>query len=152
MKEKPGYDIIPAGFDYSIIEHIESICKDNDIEPVVIFSIIKVESEWNPLAYSSSHDSGLMQLNTKYIPYFIKSYGDKDKKYNPKKSSFDNVEIGIKHFKTLLDMFKGDYIQAIIAYNAGATAVKSSKIPRSSVSYLKKVLTNLPESVVKNII
>lgn len=148
---KVGYNVIPKTFDPAYIKHVEDECKKNGVEPVIIFNIIKVESNWDPKAVSPGHDSGLMQLNAKYIPFFITSYGDKNKAYKPAQSPYDNVELGIRHFKALLITFQHDYIRAIVAYNAGQTAVKTNKIPQASIVYLKKVLADVPSSILQKI-
>jgi hypothetical protein len=84
------------------------------VDPNLVRSIIKVESNFNPHAVSRKGAMGLMQL----MPATARDLNVT----NP----FDveqNVEAGTKHFKGLLDNFNGDVSKSLAAYNAGAGAV-----------------------------
>ena len=134
----------PPGFDPHLLGYIDSVCAKNKIPPVVVYAIIEVESKWNTRAVGRGTDFGLMQLNVNYIPEFIDKYGNAGYKYSPKSDPYDNVVIGIRHLRRLLDLFHGDYFKAIIAYNCGYSRVIESRIPLSSIDYLEKVMMNIP--------
>lgn len=83
------------------------------IDPLLVHSVIRVESNYNPVAVSPKGAEGLMQL----IPATARRFGVSN--------SFDvheNIEAGVKYLKYLLDMFGEDRL-AIAAYNAGESAV-----------------------------
>jgi soluble lytic murein transglycosylase-like protein len=83
------------------------------IDPLLVHSVIRVESNYNPVAVSPKGAEGLMQL----IPATARRFGVSN--------SFDvheNIEAGVKYLKYLLDMF-GDERLAVAAYNAGESAV-----------------------------
>lgn len=83
------------------------------IDPLLVHSVIRVESNYNPVAVSPKGAEGLMQL----IPSTARRFGVSN--------SFDvheNIEAGVKYLKYLLDMF-GDDRLAVAAYNAGESAV-----------------------------
>jgi soluble lytic murein transglycosylase-like protein len=84
------------------------------IDPVLVHSVIRVESNYNPVAVSGKGAEGLMQL----IPSTARRFGAVN--------SFDvhdNIEAGVKYLKYLLDQF-GDDRLAVAAYNAGESAVQ----------------------------
>ncbi len=83
------------------------------IDPLLVHSVIRVESNYNPVAISPKGAEGLMQL----IPATARRFGVSN--------SFDvheNIEAGVKYLKYLLDLF-GDDRLAVAAYNAGESAV-----------------------------
>jgi soluble lytic murein transglycosylase-like protein len=83
------------------------------IDPLLVHSVIRVESNYNPVAVSPKGAEGLMQL----IPATARRFGVSN--------SFDvheNIEAGVKYLKYLLDLF-GDDKLAVAAYNAGESAV-----------------------------
>jgi soluble lytic murein transglycosylase-like protein len=99
-------------------------------------AIIKVESNFNPRALSNKGAMGLMQL----MPGTARSLNVT----NP----FDvnqNVDAGVRHFRQLLEDFKGDVKLSLAAYNAGERAVTShGGIPpyQETQNYVRQI-TNL---------
>jgi soluble lytic murein transglycosylase-like protein len=104
------------------------------IDPKLIKSIIKIESNFNPKAVSPKGAMGLMQL----IESTAKEMGVKDV-FNPK----ENIEGGIKYLKYLLEEFDQNLPLALAAYNAGPERVKRDRgIPniKETKEYVLKVL------------
>ena len=95
-------------------EAIEQIAAQVSLQPQVIHSVIKVESNYNPFAISSKGAQGLMQL----IPSTARRFGVANV-FNPA----ENIQGGSKYLKYLLDLFGGNYALALAAYNAGEAAV-----------------------------
>ena len=92
---------------------IEEAAKNLDVSPLLVDSVIQVESNYNPNAISPKGAQGLMQL----MPATARRFGVTN--------SFDakqNIEGGVKYLKFLKDTFKDDRL-AIAAYNAGEGAV-----------------------------
>jgi soluble lytic murein transglycosylase-like protein len=118
---------------------IQESAARNQVEEPLIHSVIRAESGFNPLAVSSKGAQGLMQL----IPATAKRFGVKD--------SFDskeNVEGGVKYLRYLIDLFHGDYTQAVAAYNAGEAAVtKYGGVPpfQETRNYVAAVARNLEQ-------
>jgi soluble lytic murein transglycosylase-like protein len=86
-------------------------------------------------------DLGIMQLNPRYLDYFVKRYWDKPGEfcwYKPE----HNIYVGLRHLKYLLSIPGWNTWMALIAYNAGEGAVRSGKPPHSSIDYANKVYTN----------
>ena len=102
------------------------------VDPRLVDSVIRVESNYNPLAVSPKGAEGLMQL----IPATARRFGVTN--------SFDvkeNIEAGVTYLKYLLDMF-GDDRLAVAAYNAGESAVlRYGDVPpyRETMNYVSRV-------------
>lgn len=111
---------------------VEQTAKDHDVSPLLVDSVIQVESNYNPYAVSPKGAQGLMQL----MPATARRFGVTN--------SFDaeqNIEAGVKYLKLLQDTFKDDRL-AIAAYNAGEKAVtKYGDVPpyAETQNYVVKV-------------
>jgi soluble lytic murein transglycosylase-like protein len=111
---------------------VEETAKNLDVSPLLVDSVIQVESNYNPYAISPKGAQGLMQL----MPATARRFGVKN--------SFDaqqNVEGGVRYLKFLQDTFQDDRL-AVAAYNAGEKAVtKYGNVPPypETVDYVAKV-------------
>jgi soluble lytic murein transglycosylase-like protein len=94
---------------------VDSIAWRHDVDCDLVHSMIRVESNYNPLAVSSKGALGLMQL----VPSTARRFGVSDS-FNP----VQNVEGGVRYIKYLLDHYNGDHRLALAAYNAGEGAVE----------------------------
>lgn len=102
-------------------EMINTIAEKHDVEPLLVHSVIKAESNYNPFAVSPKGAQGLMQL----IPATARRFGVANS-FNPQQ----NIEGGVKYLRFLMDLFNRDYVKVIAAYNAGEAAVtKYNGIP-----------------------
>jgi soluble lytic murein transglycosylase-like protein len=100
-----------------IAEMVNQSAKAHDVDPLLVHSIIQVESNYNPNAVSPKGAEGLMQL----MPPTARMLGVGN--------SFDpgeNIEAGVKYLKQLQDIYKDDRL-ALAAYNAGPGAVNKFK-------------------------
>lgn len=104
------------------------------VDPTLVRRMMKQESGGNRGAVSPKGASGLMQL----MPDTARSLGVKDI-FDP----YENVEAGVKYFKTQLDRFK-DPALALAAYNAGPEAVAKhgNKVPpfAETQNYVSSIL------------
>jgi len=101
----------------SITEMVEKAAHDNNVDPLLVHSIIRVESNYNPDAVSPKGAQGLMQL----MPPTARGLGVTDS-FDPRQ----NIEAGVRYLKYLQDMYKDDRL-ALAAYNAGPAAVQKYK-------------------------
>jgi len=97
---------------------VANIARRHDVEPSLVDSVIRVESNYNPNAISSKGAMGLMQL----IPGTARRFGVKDT-FHPAQ----NIEGGVKYLKYLMQLYNGDERLALAAYNAGEGAVAKYK-------------------------
>jgi len=103
------------------------------VDSALIKAIIMAESSYNPKAISKRGAKGLMQL----MPKTAKLLGVRDS-FNPEQ----NINAGVRHFKDLLNQFKGNVRLALAAYNAGSRKVRKYQgIPpfKATRYYIKKV-------------
>jgi soluble lytic murein transglycosylase-like protein len=101
----------------SITEMVEKAAHDNNVDPLLVHSIIRVESNYNPDAVSAKGAQGLMQL----MPPTARGLGVTDS-FDPRQ----NIEAGVRYLKSLQDLYKDDRL-ALAAYNAGPAAVQKYK-------------------------
>lgn len=116
-------------------------CKSHDLDPYLILAVIKVESEFSPVAVSKRGAIGLMQVMPGTGEHIAKelgiSYGGRKSLYDP----FTNVRLGISYLSSLEDRYETvEY--ALGAYNHGPTnfekRLNANDVP---MGYVKKVLS-----------
>jgi hypothetical protein len=121
-----------AGADAEVRGLVTEAAKSFDVNPLLVESVIQVESNYNPFAISPKGAQGLMQL----MPATAQRFGVTDS-FDPKQ----NIEAGVRYLKFLQDTFQDDRL-AIAAYNAGEKAVARYRdVPPypETVSYVAKV-------------
>ena len=111
--------IFPIKFKDEVIKS----CEEHNIDPYLVFSIIKAESKFDKEAVSNKGAKGLMQITPstgKWISEQMKleNYSE-DKLFEEEY----NIDMGCWYLEELLDEF-GDLDLAIISYNAGRGIVK----------------------------
>lgn len=105
-------------------EYVYKYSKEYNVDPILVFAIIKAESNFNPNVVSSSKAIGLMQLMDstaeeiarKLEINFIKG----ETLYTPEL----NIQLGTKYFSNLMKEYNNNYLLALTAYNAGIGNVK----------------------------
>jgi soluble lytic murein transglycosylase-like protein len=111
----PKIVIIPPSPDIAAI--VDDAAKRNAIDPLLVQSVIQVESNYNPYAVSTAGARGLMQL----MPGTARELGVTNT-FDPRQ----NIEAGVKYLKYLKDLYQDDKL-ALAAYNAGPGAVQKYK-------------------------
>jgi len=112
---------------------VEQTARANEVDPLLVHSLIRAESNYNPGAVSPKGAMGLMQL----MPGTARRFGAMN--------TFDvrqNIEAGVKYLRYLQGMFRGDDRLALAAYNAGEGAVlRYGDVPpyRETENYVYKV-------------
>ena len=94
-----------------------------DVEPHVAYAIARQESGFNPRAISSAKAQGLMQVMPATAKLVAKKNGipfDASRLLEP----VYNVQIGSAELGDVLDAYRGSYILAFVAYNAGRGRVR----------------------------
>lgn len=100
-------------------EYVERYAKEFNVDPLLIFSIIKAESNFKKEAISSSNAKGLMQLMDATAEEIANKIDEpiveKESLLEPEK----NIMIGTKYYSDLLKKYNGNILLALAAYNAG---------------------------------
>jgi len=97
--------------------------KISGVDPLVLHSIIRQESQFQANALSPAGAVGLMQL----MPRTAAEVARKEKKRRPTRKDLlrpdRNVAFGAAYLARLLRNYGGDFVRAVAAYNAGDPAV-----------------------------
>ncbi|MBH0177452.1 MAG: lytic transglycosylase domain-containing protein [Nitrospira sp.] len=103
------------------------------LDPDLLRAVIKTESDFRQDVVSHKGAVGLMQLT----PDTAATLRIADL-HDP----LQNIKGGAKQLRHLLNLYEGDLLLALAAYNAGVHRVKGGKIPRirETRSYVRKVL------------
>jgi soluble lytic murein transglycosylase-like protein len=124
---------VPARSAQTIEALIEDASNRYQVDPLLVKSVMQVESNFNPAAVSPKGAQGLMQL----IPATAQRFGVTDPF-----DSKQNIEGGVKYLRYLQNLFPSDLRLSLAAYNAGEGAVaKYGAVPpyRETVDYVQKV-------------
>jgi len=128
------YMRLPTGTDLAkVVPFIRYYCRRYHVDPDLIRAMVAVESDFDMSAVSPKGAEGLMQI----MPGTGRDLG----LLNPFDGS-QNLEAGIRYFKSLLDAF-GDIRLALAAYNAGpARVTKTGGVPDipETRAYVDRVL------------
>lgn len=128
---------------------LRQLATRHNVELELILAVVRVESNFNPNAVSSSGAVGLMQLMPgtardlglkvpRYRNVLKPSHNERiDERFNPRK----NMVAGVTYLKTQLRRYDGSYVRAAAAYYVGPANVRiSGSIPRRADRYAGKVL------------
>src|SRR5205807_9601344 len=91
---------------------VERASRTHNLDPLLVDSVIQVESNYAPYAISSKGAEGLMQL----MPSTARLLGVSNS-FDPQQ----NIEAGVRYLKQLKEQFKDDRL-ALAAYSAGPAA------------------------------
>ena len=143
LKRDPGSDTSAAFLrsnkpftEVDVDAAIEQAAARHNVDPNLVRSVIKVESNFNPNAVSRKGAMGLMQL----MPSTARSLHVTNP-FDPQQ----NVDAGVRHLKQLLESYGGNVKLSLAAYNAGAGAVaRSAGVPHfaETQNYVRRI-TNL---------
>ena len=121
-------DTIPMGywkilFPQQYWSAIEQQAAKNGLDPYMVASLIRQESEFNPGAISPANAFGLMQLLPSVGRSMAREEGirhfNEIELLNPE----TNIRLGTRYLKQTLDKFDGQAPYAFAAYNAGDSRV-----------------------------
>jgi soluble lytic murein transglycosylase len=96
----------------------------NGLDPYLVASLIRQESEFNPLAVSRANAVGLMQLLPKTGKNVAKQVSLKRFNATQLFNPTVNLELGTRYFRGMVDKFGGSFEHALAAYNAGSDRVE----------------------------
>ena len=113
---------------------IEETARKYDVDPLLVHSVVQVESAYDPYALSHKGAQGLMQL----IPGTARRFG-----VTNVWDVRQNIEGGVRYLKYLNGLFPNDLRLTLAAYNAGEGAVwkYGNNVPpyRETEQYVYKI-------------
>ena len=121
--------------DENIAKLILKYTKLYNVETSLFVSIIKVESDFDPLAENinknGSIDRGLCQLNNNTFKEL-----DHEDFFNPEK----NIKNGVLFLKWCLNNSNKNLVKALAFYNTGIGNVRNKKVGETTLDYINKIL------------
>jgi len=96
----------------------------NDLDPYLVASLIRQESEFNAGAMSKANAYGLMQLLPSVGKSVAKHEGDKHFSTTDLLQPATNIALGTANLRQVLGRYNGQPEYALAAYNAGDTPVR----------------------------
>ncbi|WP_069473102.1 lytic transglycosylase domain-containing protein [Candidatus Marithrix sp. Canyon 246] len=114
-------------------KQIARAARRTGVDPRLLRSVIKAESNFNARARSSAGAVGLMQL----MPATARRFGVKNRR-----NAGSNIMGGARYLRYLLKRYRGNKRLAMAAYNAGEGRVRRNggKVPSYTKRYVNKVL------------
>ncbi|MEF9959673.1 MAG: transglycosylase SLT domain-containing protein [Niameybacter sp.] len=124
-------------------EWVESYSETYGVDSLLVYAVMKAESDYDPKALSRSGAKGLMQIMNKTGSWGateceIPNYSS-DQLFDPE----INIQIGCWYLAKLMNQYEGDQNLALAAYNAGSGNVAKW---RANTLYSKdgRVLHTIP--------
>ena len=102
---------------------LRTYSEENGLDPYLVASLIRQESEFNPSAISRANAYGLMQLLPRTGKGEAKKTGLSHYNTDSLLDPTTNIELGTHYFRAMVDEFGGQVEYALAAYNAGAERV-----------------------------
>ena len=111
----------PTPFKQQVFNHADA----KQLDPSVIYGVMRRESLFDPLAKSKVGALGLMQLMPSTARWVAKSLGLKRPRQADILQIENNINLGTQYFKSVLNRFENNVSLAAAAYNAGPLNVKN---------------------------
>lgn len=100
-------------------EYVEKYSEENGLDKYLVYAIIKAESNFDSHVTSSSNAKGLMQLMEETA---IERSNIIDEETIESHDLYDpetNIKLGTSYYAYLLNLYNGNNVLALTAYNAG---------------------------------
>ena len=117
---RPVWELLfPRAYWDDLKKHAES----NHLDPFLVASLVRQESEFAPAAISRANAVGLMQL----LPKVGRSMAREEKLHNYSTEQLvqpaTNLQLGTRFFRHMVERYNGQVEYALAAYNAGEDRV-----------------------------
>ena len=126
MKDKTE-EYVPSGFTYSTDyeEYVEKYSEEFEVDPVLVFSVIKVESNFQPRATSNVGARGLMQLMEEAYDWVKFRLDDDSESFDDMYDPETNIRYGTYYLSFLMERYDGSIDLTAAAYHCGMGQVDS---------------------------
>ena len=118
-----------------IYKNVIYYSKQYNVDPVLVFSVMKTESHFRHSTESTAHAKGLMQL----MPFNFKEFGVDN-------SIEGNIKGGVMHLKRDYEKTK-NITKTLVCYNAGCGRLKNNEWHKikETTDYITKINNVYPE-------
>ena len=111
-------------FPLNYVDKIHENSAQHNLNPVIIYGLIRRESAFNEKAHSPTGARGLMQIMPRTGKYIARHLNERWRGSNSLYNPITNIKYGAYYYQKLLTQFDGHYAIALAAYNAGPQRVK----------------------------
>lgn len=121
-----------------IVQMVVQSAREFRLDPRLVLAVMRMESNFDPLARSPKNAQGLMQL----IPETAQRFNVRDA-FDPT----ENLRGGMAYLRWLLAYYRGDVPLALAAYNAGEGAVDRHRgVPPfpETIAYVQRIRAMYP--------
>jgi soluble lytic murein transglycosylase-like protein len=116
-------DIVPDTREY-LRPILVRYAQENGLPADLVMSLAWVESSWRRTAESDVGAIGVMQLMPDTVEYVSKTLLGLHTNLDPRNAT-SNVRMGTKYLRHLVNEYRGNVRQALIAYNQGLTSLST---------------------------
>lgn len=122
-----GRTIVPVVserlFPIQYVDEIEEAAALYDLDPYLVAAVVKTESGYDPSAVSSAGAVGLMQLMPETADWIVSLRTWRGPRQPDLTDPAQNVLLGACYLDYLSEMFEGNAVLTLAAYNAGQGVV-----------------------------
>ena len=118
------WDDVNLRFPVTYAQEINRNAHERDLDPAIVYGLIRQESAFYPYAHSPVGARGLMQIMPRTGRQIARELKER---WRSASSLFDpdvNLKYGTYYYKQMLDKFDGHFALAAAAYNAGPHRVE----------------------------
>ncbi len=123
-RDKPSISFWQLAYPRPYEDFVTSNAEERGVDPLLVWSVMRVESRYDPHATSIAGARGLMQIIPATQDWIAQQLGvnlSPGDIYVPE----INIELGSWYLRYLLDQFEADLDLALTAYNGGASNVEA---------------------------
>ncbi len=110
----------PRGFS----RHVEQYSRMHDVDPAIVYAVIREESRFQVGSVSSAAARGVMQLIPPTARQVARSLGLGSVALHELYEPETNIALGVKYLSQLLNRFDGRMVFALASYNGGPSNVE----------------------------
>ena len=125
---------------------VVKLCRENDLTPAFIYSVMRAESLFQPRVYSWAGAVGLMQIMPATGKEIAGNIGKEEFEVKDLLDYRTNLEFGIYYLKGLMKEFDGDKVLALCGYNAGPGNARKWKSNADPEMEMDEFIENIPYS------
>lgn len=120
-------EYVPSGFTYptDYEEYVLKYCKEYHTDPVLVFSVINIESSFKPKATSEVGARGLMQLMEDAYDWVKFRLDDDSKSFDDMYDPETNIKYGTYYLSFLMERYDDSIDLTAAAYHCGMGQVDS---------------------------